>query len=277
MFTTLPVIAFPIIDPVLFEVGPFVVRWYALAYIAGLVGGWWYVRQLVSRPALWSSAGAPYTSQDIDDFLTWATLGVIIGGRLGYVFFYELNVFLVNPMSVFYVWNGGMAFHGGLLGVIAAMVLFARSRGTSTLSLFDVIGAAAPLGLFLGRLANFINAELWGRPSDLPWAMVFPTADDQPRHPSQLYQAFGEGLVLFALCAIAIKMGGLKRPGLVAGIFTTGYGVARFLVEYVRAFDVHIGLVGGLITMGQLLSLPMIAAGLVLIVLSRSKAAHATG
>ncbi len=275
--TTLPVLAFPVIDPVLIEVGPFAIRWYALAYIAGLVGGWWYVRRLVQRPQLWPASGAPYTAMDVDDFLTWATLGVIIGGRLGYVLFYEPARFLADPISILYVWQGGMAFHGGLLGVVVAMVVFARSRGRSALSLLDSIGAAAPIGLFFGRLANFINAELWGRPSDLPWAMVFPTADEQPRHPSQLYQSFGEGVVLFLACAIAIRLGGLKRPGLVGGIFTAGYGIARFLVEYVRAFDAQIGLIGGLITMGQLLSLPMIAAGLILITLSRNASTqHAT-
>lgn len=269
LFTTFPVIAFPVIDPILFQVGPFALRWYALAYIAGLVGGWWYVRSLVQRPQLWPASGSPYTAADIDDFLTWATLGVILGGRLGYVLFYSPAQYLADPLTILYVWQGGMSFHGGLLGVIIAMILFARSRGASALCLFDIIGAAAPIGLFFGRLANFINAELWGRPTDVPWAMVFPTADSQPRHPSQLYQAFGEGLILFIICFIAVRMGGLKRPGLVGGLFTAGYGIARFLAEYVRAFDVQVGLIGGFITMGQLLSLPMIIAGLILIVLAR--------
>lgn len=269
LFTTTPVIAFPIIDPVLFEIGPFALRWYALAYIAGLLGGWWYVRHSVRQPKFWPTGGAPYTTADMDDFLTWATLGVIVGGRLGYVLFYSPAQYLADPISILYVWQGGMSFHGGLLGVILAMILFARAHGASALSLFDIIGAAAPIGLFFGRIANFINAELWGRPTDVPWAMVFPTADDQPRHPSQLYQAFGEGLVLFIICFIAIRMGGLKRPGFVGGLFTAGYGIARFLAEYVRAFDAHIGLIGGFITMGQLLSLPMIASGLILILLSR--------
>jgi phosphatidylglycerol---prolipoprotein diacylglyceryl transferase len=273
--TTLPALAFPVIDPVLIEIGPFAIRWYALAYIAGLIGGWWYVRRLVQRPQLWPQDGAPYQLEDIDDFLTWATLGVIIGGRLGYVVFYEPGRFLADPITILQVWNGGMSFHGGLLGVIGAMILFARKRQASALSLFDIIGAAAPIGLFFGRLANFINGELWGRPTDLPWGMVFPMADDLPRHPSQLYQSFGEGVVLFLACAIAIRLGGLKRPGLVGGIFTAGYGIARFLAEYVRAFDAGIGLIGGLITMGQLLSLPMIVAGLALIMLSRKTPASA--
>jgi phosphatidylglycerol:prolipoprotein diacylglycerol transferase len=269
LFTTLPVIAFPVIDPILFQIGPFALRWYALAYIAGLVGGWWYVRRLVQAPKLWPTSGPSYTAADVDDFLTWATLGVILGGRLGYVLFYDLASYAADPISVLYVWQGGMSFHGGLLGVIVAMIRFARSRSASALSLFDIIGAAAPIGLFFGRIANFINAELWGRPTDVPWAMVFPTADNQPRHPSQLYQAFGEGLVLFILCLIAIRLGRLKHPGFVGGVFTAGYGIARFLAEYVRAFDVQVGLIGGVITMGQLLSLPMIIAGLILIMRSR--------
>ena len=260
-----PAIVFPVIDPVLIEIGPVVIRWYALAYIAGLVGGWLYVRRLVRRPHLWSAGGAPYSADDVDDFLTWATVGVIVGGRLGYVFFYEPTRFLADPITILYVWQGGMAFHGGLLGVVVAMIWFARRRRASALSLFDIIGAAAPIGLFFGRVANFINGELWGRPTDLPWAMMFPMADDQPRHPSQLYQSFGEGIFLFILCAVLIRLGALKRPGLVGGAFTAGYGVVRFLVEFVRAYDPQIELIGGFMTRGQLLSLPMIAAGLVLI------------
>ncbi len=270
---TLPALAFPIIDPVLVEIGPFAIRWYALAYIAGLVGGWLYVRRLVQRPRLWPEQGAPYGPEDIDDFLTWATIGVIVGGRLGYVLFYEPARFLADPVTIFFVWQGGMAFHGGLLGVIIAMVLFARAKKASALSLFDIIGAAAPIGLFFGRVANFINGELWGRPTDLPWGMVFPTADDLPRHPSQLYQSLGEGVVLFIVCAIAIRMGGLRQPGLVGGLFTAGYGIARFLAEYARAFDPQIGLIGGFVTMGQLLSIPMIVAGIILIVVARSRGA----
>lgn len=232
------------------------------------------MRRLVRRPSLWAKSAAPYTPADIDDFLTWATLGVIIGGRLGYVLFYEPDRFLAEPAAILYVWQGGMAFHGGLLGVIVAMIAFAHNRGQSALSLFDVIGAAAPIGLFFGRIANFINAELWGRPTDLPWGMVFPTADEQPRHPSQLYQAFGEGLVLFAICAVAIALGGLKKPGLVGGLFTAGYGSARFLAEYVRAFDPQIGLLFGVLTMGQLLSLPMIAVGLLMIASAQRRTSH---
>ncbi|MEM1285965.1 MAG: prolipoprotein diacylglyceryl transferase [Pseudomonadota bacterium] len=267
--TTLPVIAFPVIDPVALQIGPIAIRWYALAYIAGLLCGWWYARRLLTRPKLWAPASAPYTAADIDDFLTWATLGVIIGGRLGYVLFYDPATYLADPVSILYVWQGGMAFHGGLLGVIIAMVLFSRARGTSLRSLFDVIAASTPIGLFFGRIANFVNGELWGRPTDVPWAMVFPMAGPETRHPSQLYQAVGEGLVLFVLCAIAVRLGALRRPGLTAGIFILGYGIARFLVEYVRAFDPSIGLIGGFLTMGQLLSLPMLIIGSLLIAFAK--------
>ncbi|MGD1886369.1 MAG: prolipoprotein diacylglyceryl transferase [Cohaesibacteraceae bacterium] len=267
--TTLPVIAFPVIDPVALQIGPIAIRWYALAYIAGLLGGWWYARRLLTRPRLWAPASAPYTAADIDDFLTWATLGVIIGGRLGYVLFYDPATYLADPVSILYVWQGGMAFHGGLLGVIIAMVLFSRARGASLRALFDVIAASTPIGLFFGRIANFVNGELWGRPTDVPWAMVFPMAGPETRHPSQLYQAVGEGLVLFVLCAIAIRLGALRRPGLTAGIFMLGYGIARFLAEYVRAFDPTIGLIGGFLTMGQLLSLPMLVVGALLIAFAK--------
>ena len=273
--TILPVIAYPVIDPVLVQVGPLVLRWYALAYIAGLVGGWLYVRALVRRPALWPATGAPYGVDDVDDFLTWATLGVIAGGRLGYVLVYEPARFAADPLAILRVWEGGMAFHGGLAGVVVAMLLFARSRGAGFRSLLDLVGAAAPIGLFFGRLANFINGELWGRASDVPWAMVFPGAGEVARHPSQLYQAFGEGIVLFLVCLLAIRMGGLRRPGLVGGLFTAGYGVVRFLVEFVREPDAQIGLVGGVLTMGQFLSLPMVAAGLVLVALALRRPATA--
>lgn len=264
----LPVIAFPTIDPIFIQVGPIAIRWYALAYIAGLLLGWWYAKLLLRKEKLWQHGQPPYTGEQIDDFFTWATVGVIVGGRLGYVLFYEPARFAADPLSVFFVWQGGMSFHGGLLGVICAMIFFAKAKSKNVLSLFDVIGAAAPIGLFFGRLANFINGELWGRPTDVPWAMIFPMADDLPRHPSQLYQAFGEGIVLFVLCAIAIRMGALRHPGLVAGAFTAGYGVARFSVEFVRDFDPQIGLIGGIVTMGQLLSLPMIIAGAILIAMA---------
>ena len=280
--TTLPVIAFPVIDPIALQIGPIAIRWYALAYIAGLLGAWWYARRLLARPALWPATGAPYSPADVDDFLTWATLGVIIGGRLGYVLFYDPATYLADPLSILYVWQGGMAFHGGLLGVIVAMVLFARSRGASLRSLFDIIAAGAPIGLFFGRLANFVNGELWGRPTDLPWAVVFPIPDhiegtfpEVGRHPSQLYEAFLEGAVLLVVLGLMARRPGIRRrPGLLTGTFLAGYGISRYLVEFVRQPDPQIGyLLWGTTTMGQLLSLPMIAIGVWLILRARSRPA----
>lgn len=256
---TLP---FPAIDPVLIELGPFAIRWYALAYIAGILLGWRYMRRLVANDRLWGATPRPQQI-DIDDFVIWATLGIILGGRIGYVLFYSLEFYLLHPEEILAVWSGGMSFHGGFLGVVVAMVIFARRRGLSVLTFFDLSGAAAPIGLFFGRIANFINGELWGRPTDVPWAMVFPTGGDEPRHPSQLYEAALEGVVLFLLVRLAThRYGSLKRPGLTAGLFAAGYGLARFTVEFFRMPDAHIGFLAGGLTMGMLLSLPMILAGL---------------
>ncbi|WP_184437045.1 prolipoprotein diacylglyceryl transferase [Roseospira goensis] len=249
---------FPVIDPVAVEIGPLVVRWYALAYIAGLLLGWLYLRRLGRTPP------AVLTGDQADDFLVWATLGVVLGGRLGYVLFYNLPYYLAHPAEILMVWQGGMAFHGGLLGVIVALLLFCRRKGIPPLAMGDLVACVAPIGLFFGRLANFVNGELYGRPApDLPWAMVFPTADDQPRHPSQLYEAVLEGLVLFALLAVLWRVPAVRRRrGALTGVFLTGYGLARFAVEVVREPDAQLGYLFGLVTMGQVLSLPMIVAGL---------------
>lgn len=258
------VLPFPAIDPVLVEFGPLAVRWYALAYIAGILLGWRYMRRLVANDRLW--AGTPHpTPLDIDDFVIWATLGIILGGRLGYVLFYNPAYFASNPADILAIWSGGMSFHGGFLGVVAAMVLFAWRRGLSVLTFFDLAGATAPIGLFFGRIANFINGELWGRTSDVPWAMVFPGAGPDPRHPSQLYEAALEGIVLFLVVRLVThRFGGLARPGLAAGVFAAGYGIARSFVELFRMPDAHIGYLSGGLTMGILLSVPMIVAGLAL-------------
>ena len=254
---------FPAIDPVLIEIGPFAIRWYALSYIFGLVLAWRYCRALTKRPPQEISAEA------FDDFLLWATLGVVLGGRLGYVIFYQPGFFLEHPGRIFALWQGGMSFHGGLLGVIVAMFLFARKRGLHTFAVSDIVGAAAPIGLFLGRLANFINGELYGRASDVPWAMVFPGGGPAPRHPSQLYEAALEGLLLFAVLYWLVRLGWLERRGAISGCFLIGYGIARGFVELFREPDVHIGFIFGPLTMGQLLSLPLILAGLALLLWSR--------
>ena len=270
----LPLLAipFPVIDPVLVQLGPFAVRWYALAYIAGLVLGWWTAARLVSRDALWPANRAPVTRAQLDDFLLWATLGIVLGGRLGYVLFYNLGYYIENPADALAVWHGGMSFHGGLLGMVAAIILFARRNGAPILQLADAIAVVVPIGLFFGRIANFINAELWGRVTDVPWGVVFPNGGPEPRHPSQLYEAALEGVVLFLVLQVLVARSGLKRPGLVTGAFLIGYGLARMLVETVRVPDEQVGYLFGPLTMGMLLSLPMVLVGLVFVVLARRRA-----
>ena len=263
------VIAFPAFDPVLVQIGPFAVRWYALAYIVGIIAGWMYARALVRSEALWGGP-PPLKVVDYDDFVLWVTLGIILGGRAGYVLLYNPGYFAANPAEIFQIWKGGMSFHGGFLGCVLAVVLFARHRGLSILSLGDVTCAVAPIGLFLGRIANFINAELWGRMSDAPWAMFFPGAGPLPRHPSQLYEAALEGLVLFAVLAYMVRAGALQRPGLITGAFALGYGIARSFCELFREPDPQLGyLLGGRLTMGMLLSLPLMLAGIAFIMAAR--------
>ncbi len=262
------VIPFPAIDPVLVEFGPFVIRWYALAYIAGILLGWRYMLSLAAR-----RPGRP-NARDIDDVVVWATIGTVLGGRLGYVLFYKPAYFLANPEAVLFVWQGGMSFHGGLLGVLAAVALFTWRRGIGLPGLADLVACAAPIGLFFGRLANFINGELWGRPSDVPWAIVFPRGGPLPRHPSQLYEAALEGMVLFVGLWAQWRLTKVReRPGFLFGAFLAGYGVSRLIVELFRQPDAHLGFLLAGATMGQLLSLPMIAAGLWL--MARAKPAPA--
>jgi len=257
------VIPFPTIDPVLIEIGPIDIRWYALAYITGLVLGWRYMIRLARRQGTYFGK-APVTAPMIDDFFVWATIGVIVGGRLGFAFLYEPGYYLSNPLEIILgIRNGGMAFHGGLMGVVLAIILFSLKRGLHPFILGDLVACAAPIGLFFGRIANFINGELWGRPTDVPWAMVFPNAPgDLPRHPSQLYEAGLEGLILFViLLLLAYRSGAFKRPGILIGVFLIGYGIARFLVEFVRDFDPD-WIYFGWLTLGQIYCLPMVAAGL---------------
>jgi phosphatidylglycerol---prolipoprotein diacylglyceryl transferase len=259
-------IAFPVFDPVAFSIGPFVVRWYALAYIGGIVLGWIYARALIKNQKLWGAA-APISLAQLDDFILWVTIGIIVGGRTGYVLFYNPIFFIQHPAEIFELWKGGMSFHGGFLGCVAAVMLFARINKISILSLGDITTAVGPIGLFLGRIANFINGELWGRPADpnLPWAMVFPTGGPIPRHPSQLYEATLEGIVLFTVLAVMIRMGALKRPGLILGSFIAIYGIARIIAEFFREPDPQLGFLWGGLTMGMLLSIPMIIAGAVIV------------
>ena len=265
-------LAFPNIDPVAFAIGPLVIRWYALAYIAGLFGGLFYAKRLAASDSLWGAIRRP-SAADLDDLLLYATLGVILGGRLAYVFFYQPDYFLGNPLDIFAIWSGGMSFHGGMAGAALAMFLLARARGLPVLSLFDLVATVAPLGLMLGRIANFINGELWGRVSDVPWAVFFPDGGPLARHPSQLYEAVTEGLLLLIVLAVLVRRVGYHRPGFITGVFGAGYALARIGCEFFREPDPQLGfLFGGFATMGMLLSLPMLAIGLWLIWRARAAA-----
>jgi len=259
-------VPFPVIDPVLVEIGPLPIRWYALAYIAGLLLGLWLMRRLVAQERLWDGRMRP-SIVSLDDLLVYAALGVVIGGRLGYVLFYNLDYFLAHPASIPAVWEGGMSFHGGLGGATLGIWLFARREKVPMLSVADLCAAVVPLGIFFGRLANFIKPELWGRVSEVDWAMVFPdpAAGPFPRHPSQLYEAATEGVLLFVVLMWAVRMGALKRPGLVTGLFGVGYGLSRIFCEFFREPDPQLGFLFGGATMGMLLSLPLVIAGLILI------------
>lgn len=273
------VLSYPDISPEIFSISlfgfDFALRWYALAYIAGLLLGWRLVLRLVRTPALWPQGRAPMTAEQVEQLLTAVILGIILGGRLGYVLFYKPGYYLAHPQEIPMLWQGGMAFHGGLLGVMVAVIWFCRKHRIALLSAADALAIATPPGLMFGRIANFINAELWGRPSDVPWAMVFPTDPlGLPRHPSQLYEAGLEGLLLgLVLLVLVYRQGLLKRPGLTAGTFFVGYGLARIVIELFRQADaqyitpdnpagwvIDLGAVG--LSMGQLLSLPMIALGI---------------
>ncbi len=250
-------IPFPAIDPVAVHLGPLAIRWYGLAYAAGIFSAWWLMRSRVARP------GSGWTEDQVGDFIFYAALGLVLGGRLGYVLFYNFSQYVRDPLAVFKVWQGGMSFHGGLIGALTAAALYARKTGKRFFEVTDRVAPVVPIGLFFGRIANFINGELWGAPTDLPWGVVFPdpAAGDIPRHPSQLYEALLEGLVLFAFLWIFSRK---PRPaGVVSGAFLIGYGVARFLVEFVRVPDAHLGyLAFGWLTMGQVLTVPMLLAGL---------------
>ena len=266
----LSALAFPNVSPVALDLGVLQIHWYGLGYVVGIAFAWWYARRIVATPRVWAPYPSPIRPAEIEDFLVWAAIGVIAGGRLGYVLFYNLPAYLADPVSVFAVWDGGMSFHGGALGTILAMVLFARSRGFSAFSLLDVIATSSCIGIALVRVANFINAELYGRVTDVAWAVRFPTANGltEPRHPSQLYESALEGVLLFAVLNLLIfAFGKLRTPGFVSGAWVFGYGAARIFVEFFRQPDAHLGymdlgtLGDGWFTRGMLLSLPMLLVG----------------
>ena len=276
-------IPFPNIDPVAIELGPLAVKWYGLAYLAGLVLGWLYIRKLVSTPQLWAGGNAPFGLERVDDLLLYMTLGVVIGGRLGFVLFYEPGYYLTHLLEIPAVWKGGMAFHGALLGCGVAIWLFARMNGFVPWSVMDVCAAAVPLGLLFGRIANFINGELFGRPTSVAWGMVFPAArfehpaiEPTPRHPSQLYEAALEGLVLFLVLRwLTHRKDGLGSPGLTVGVFLTGYGLVRSFAELFRQPDTTHALTTGILTPGIAYSLPMIALGIYFIARAKRRVASA--
>lgn len=255
------------LDPVALDLGFFTIKWYSLAYLAGILLGYWYLLKLIARP------GAPMARRHADDLVFYVTLGIIIGGRLGYVLFYQPDI-LANPLDVLKLWNGGMSFHGGLVGVTLAMLLMCRREKISFLRVCDYIACCVPFGLLFGRLANFVNGELWGKATDVSWAIVFPTGGSVARHPSQLYEAALEGALLFVVLALAFwKSDARYYPGRLTGIFLLGYGLARFLVEFVREADAQLmefAQATGL-HMGQWLTLPMIALGLYLIATSKGR------
>ena len=254
---------FPNFDPVLIHIGPLAIRWYALAYIAGILLGWWYCAQLVKKTDLWTPAVPPVGSRQIDDLVLWITVGVIVGGRAGSVLFYGRDQYIDHPLDVFAIWKGGMSFHGGFIGVTVALVVYSLVNKIDMLRLGDLVAPCVPFGLFFGRIANFINGELWGRPTTLPWGIIFPGAPDAlPRHPSQLYEAALEGLLLFLILRLAThRLHWLRRQGALTGLFMLFYGLFRILLENVRQPDAGLDDFPLGLTMGIILSVPMVVAG----------------
>jgi phosphatidylglycerol:prolipoprotein diacylglycerol transferase len=265
-------VPFPEFDPVIFQIGPFALRWYALAYVAGIVLGWLYAVRLVKTPGIWRDGRPPVTQAQVDDLILWVTLGIILGGRIGYVLFYRPDLFWTAPLEVLQIWKGGMSFHGGFLGVAIAVTVFARANKVNLLSLADLVAPCAPFGLFFGRVANFINGELWGRPTDAPWGIIFPGSNDGlTRHPSQLYEAALEGVVLLVILRWATHGAKLlPRSGMVTGLFLVFYGLFRIGVEFLREPDAHLPeALRGYATLGMILSVPMVLAGVWLIARAR--------
>ena len=261
------ILPFPAIDPVAVSFGPFAIRWYALAYIVGFLGGWAYGVALVKAARLWGSTPRP-KPESLIDLVLYIMIATVIGGRLGQVLFYEPGYYAAHPLEIFAIWNGGMSFHGGLIGVLLAIWYYAYRFKIPFLTVADLCATIAPLSVFLVRIGNFINSEQWGRPTDVPWAVVFPEADEAPRHPSQLYEAGLEGLLLLLVLGIVAQKGGFKRPGLLTGLATLGYALARIAMEFYREPDPQLEQLGGGLTMGMALSAPMLAIGIALVIYS---------
>ena len=270
------IMPFPDIDPIAFSIGPLAIHWYGLAYVVGIMLGWSYARRIAGNESLWPGNASPVTKTQLDDFVVWAALGIVLGGRIGYILFYDMPAVIESPIRAIQIWNGGMSFHGGIIGTTIAMILFARKNSIPIWSLFDIVAGVVPIGLFFGRIANFINGELWGRLADVPWAVVFPSGGPFARHPSQLYEAGLEGIVLLSVLALLIYgFRALKSPGLISGVFVCGYALSRILVEFFREPDAQLGyLLGtGWLTMGMVLSFPMILLGLWAIMRARRQVA----
>jgi phosphatidylglycerol:prolipoprotein diacylglycerol transferase len=267
---------FPDIDPIAFSIGPLAIHWYGLAYVVGILLGWCYARLIAANGKLWPGGTSPITKAQLDDFIVWVALGIVLGGRIGYILFYDLGSVIENPIRAIQIWNGGMSFHGGLAGTTIAMIIFARRNGIPIWNLFDIVAAVVPIGLFCGRIANFINGELWGRLADVPWAVAFPTGGPFARHPSQLYEAGLEGIILLLVLAVLIyAFHALKKPGFVSGVFVCGYALSRIFVEFFREPDAQLGYLLGTnwLTMGMVLSSPMILLGIWAIVRARHQTA----
>ena len=267
---------FPHFNPVLLQLGPLAIRWYALAYVAGILLGWRYVVLLVKTPRIWCGMTPTCDERQVDDLVLWVALGIVVGGRLGSILFYNTSVIWTDPAEIVKAWHGGMSFHGGLIGVVIALVFFARANRVDLLRLADVTAPCVPIGLFFGRVANFINGELWGRPTTAPWGIIFPNAGPEPRHPSQLYEAGLEGLALFAILFWATHGAKLlPRRAMLTGLFLTFYGLARISLENVREPDRNLPHFPLGLTMGMMLSVPMVLVGLGMILYARSPRALA--
>ena len=261
------ILPFPAIDPVAVSFGPFAIRWYALAYIAGFLGGWAYGVALVKADRLWAATPRP-KPESLIDLVLYIMIATVIGGRLGQVLFYEPGYYAAHPLEIFAIWNGGMSFHGGLIGVLLAIWYYAHRFKIPFLTVTDLCATTCPIAIFLVRIGNFINSEQWGRPTDVPWAVVFPEADEAPRHPSQLYEAGLEGLLLLLVLGIVAQRGGFKRPGLLTGLATLGYALARIATEFYREPDPQLEQLGDVLTMGMALSAPMVVIGIALVIYS---------
>jgi len=269
---TLLAIPFPDIDPVAIALGPVAIKWYGLAYIAGLALGWAYIRNLLARPQLWPGSRAPFAVTTVDDLFVWVTLGVVIGGRLGHVLFYDPLYYMAHPLQAFAIWQGGMSFHGGLLGTGAAMALFARRHGVPVLSVMDAVACAAPIGLLFGRLANFVNGEIVGSVTAMPWGMVFPNWGAEPRHPAMLYEAALEGAVLFVILRYATHTRlTLRLPGLTTGLFLVGYGAVRIFCELFKIVDYRLFTPELPITKGMAYSVPLLLLGVLFVALAQRR------